>query len=50
MDKAEYRSSVGLSIAWASPVGPIRLDFSKILQQAKQDRTQRFNFNLGTNF
>ena len=50
LDKAEYRSSVGLSIAWASPVGPIRLDFSKILQQAKQDRTQRFNFNLGTNF
>lgn len=49
-DSGTIRSAAGLSISWASPVGPIRLDFSKIIKQAHYDRTQTFNLNLGTNF
>jgi outer membrane protein insertion porin family len=49
-DTGNLRSSVGVSISWASPVGPIRLDFAKILRQESYDKSQTFNFNLGTSF
>ena len=49
-DTGNLRSSVGVSISWASPVGPIRLDFAKILRKESYDRSQTFNFNLGTSF
>jgi len=50
IDSGSLRSSAGVSISWASPVGPIRLDFAKIIRQENYDKTQTFNFNLGTNF
>ncbi len=50
IDTGRIRSSVGVSISWSSPVGPIRLDFAKILRKEYYDRTQSFNFSLGTNF
>ena len=49
-DTGNLRSSVGVSISWASPVGPIRLDFAKILRKESYDKSQTFNFNLGTSF
>ena len=48
-DSGNLRSSVGFSIFWSSPMGPIRLDFAKILQKTKYDRSQTFNINFGTN-
>jgi outer membrane protein insertion porin family len=48
-DSNNLRSSIGLSVFWSSPMGPIRLDFAKVLQKDKYDRTQMFNFNFGTN-
>ena len=50
IDTGKIRSSIGVSISWSSPVGPIRLDFAKILRKEYYDRTQNFNFSLGTNF
>jgi outer membrane protein insertion porin family len=50
IDTGKLRSSVGVSISWSSPVGPIRLDFAKIIRKEYYDKTQTFNFNLGTNF
>ena len=44
------RSSVGFSLAWASPLGPIRLDFAKVLKKEEYDRTQNFRFSFGTSF
>jgi outer membrane protein insertion porin family len=44
------RSSIGFSVFWSSPMGPIRLDFARVLKQEAYDRTQVFNLNLGTNF
>ena len=50
IDTGRLRSSAGVSISWSSPVGPIRLDFAKIIRQESYDKSQTFNFNLGTNF
>ncbi len=49
-DSGSLRSSYGLSIAWASPMGPIRLDFSKVTKKEQYDRTQAFRFSFGTSF
>ena len=49
-DSGSMRSSYGFSIAWSSPLGPIRLDFSKIAKREKYDQTQTFRFSFGTNF
>ncbi|PNG27852.1 outer membrane protein assembly factor BamA [Methylocella silvestris] len=44
------RSSVGASIIWASPLGPIRFDFAKALTKDNADQTQFFRFTGGTTF
>lgn len=49
-DSGSIRSSYGLSIAWSSPMGPIRLDFSKVVKKEAYDRTQAFRFSFGTSF
>ncbi len=49
-DSGKMRSSYGLSIAWSSPMGPIRLDFAKVAKKEVYDRTQNFRFSFGTTF
>ena len=49
-DSGSIRSSYGISIVWSSPMGPIRLDFSKIARKEEYDETQNFRFSFGTNF
>ena len=49
-DDKKLRSSVGASILWSSPLGPIRFDFAKVLSKAKYDETQFFRFSGGTRF
>lgn len=49
-DDKTIRSSVGASILWSSPLGPIRFDFDKVLSKAKYDETQFFRFSGGTRF
>lgn len=49
-DSSSLRSSYGFSIAWASPLGPIRLDFSRVAKKESYDRTQNFRFSFGTSF
>ncbi len=49
-NSGNFRSSYGLSFAWASPMGPIRLDFAKILRKASYDQVQNFRFSIGTSF
>jgi outer membrane protein insertion porin family len=49
-DSGSLRSSYGFSIAWSSPLGPIRLDFSRIAKKEVYDQTQVFRFSFGTNF
>jgi outer membrane protein insertion porin family len=49
-DSRKIRASVGASILWDSPVGPIRLDFAYPLRKAAGDQTQVFNFSGGASF
>jgi outer membrane protein insertion porin family len=47
---ATIRTSVGASLIWSSPLGPIRFDFAKALTKSPFDRTQFFRFTGGTSF
>lgn len=49
-DGRKIRSSVGASILWASPLGPIRFDYAFVLSKAKNDQKQAFRFSGGTSF
>ncbi|CAL1692233.1 Outer membrane protein assembly factor BamA [Brevundimonas subvibrioides] len=49
-DDLSLRASVGLSVHWRAPVGPIRFDFSKILSSEEYDRTETFRFSTSTQF
>jgi len=49
-DTPDIRSSVGASLIWASPLGPIRFDFAKALTKSQYDQTQFFSFTGGTTF
>jgi outer membrane protein insertion porin family len=44
------RSSVGGSLLWNSPVGPLRADFGYVLTKADWDKTQLFRFGAATKF
>ena len=44
------RSSTGVSMSWISPLGPMTFVFASSLKKASTDRTEFFNFNLGTSF
>ena len=47
---ASLRSSAGLGLSWISPVGPLKLSWGKPLSVQRNDRIQRFQFQIGTAF
>ena len=49
-DSNEIRSSAGITASWNSPVGPMTFVISSNLSKANSDKTESFNFNLGTTF
>lgn len=49
-DDLALRASAGVSVYWNSPFGPVRLDFSQILNQEDYDQTESFRFSAGTKF
>ncbi len=54
-DENKLRSSVGIGLLWASPLGPIRFDYAHALTRVKGaasggDRTQAFRFSGGAAF
>ena len=44
------RTSAGVGLSWISPVGPLKLSWGKPLQVQRNDRIQRFQFQIGTAF
>jgi outer membrane protein insertion porin family len=44
------RASVGLGLSWISPVGPLKLSWGRPIQAQRNDRIQRFQFQIGTAF
>lgn len=49
-DTGSLRQSIGIGLGWASPLGPIRLDFSKAILKEDFDNTEGFRFSVGTRF
>lgn len=45
-----WRSSVGASLIWDSPFGPLRGDFAHVLNKSTADQTQVFQLSLQTLF
>jgi outer membrane protein insertion porin family len=46
----QWRASVGASVIWASPFGPLRLDFGFPVAKQSFDDTQVFRFGTSGNF
>jgi len=45
-----FRFSAGLSAFWISPFGPLKFAFAKALNPSPQDKTQSFQFQVGSSF
>jgi len=50
LDFAELRYSSGLSAAWISPIGPLKFSFGRPLNKKEGDKSEVFQFQLGTTF
>ncbi|MEO1329594.1 MAG: outer membrane protein assembly factor BamA [Pseudomonadota bacterium] len=49
-DEIALRATVGASIFWTSPFGPLRLNFATPLLKEEQDEEEFFRFSAGTRF
>lgn len=49
-DSDLIRTSIGASIFWDSPIGPLRFDFTEAINKETFDRTEFFQFSGGTSF
>lgn len=49
-DSNKIRSSTGVAASWISPLGPMTFILSTNISKASTDKTENFNFNLGTTF
>ena len=47
---ASWRASVGASVIWASPFGPLRFDYAFPVKKQSFDQVERFKFGIQTNF
>ncbi|AMX92888.1 outer membrane protein assembly factor BamA [Mesorhizobium sp. M7A.F.Ca.US.014.04.1.1] len=46
----QLRASVGVGLMWASPFGPIRIDYAIPVKKEARDDVQEFNFGISTRF
>jgi outer membrane protein insertion porin family len=46
----KWRASVGVGLMWASPFGPIRIDYAIPVLKEDTDDVEEFNFGISTRF
>lgn len=46
----DLRASVGVGLAWISPLGPLRLAYAEPVRTEPGDRIQKIQFQIGTSF
>ena len=46
----KWRASVGVGLLWASPFGPLRVDYAIPVVKEETDDVQEFNFGISTRF
>ena len=49
-NKMHVRATVGVSLFWESPLGPLRFDFSRPVRKLAEDRAQNFDFSIVSRF
>jgi outer membrane protein insertion porin family len=49
-DDFSLRSSIGLSIFWTTPIGPLTFNFANVLERESYDEEQLFDFTITTRF
>ncbi|HMO06653.1 MAG TPA: outer membrane protein assembly factor BamA [Paracoccaceae bacterium] len=49
-DKLRLRASVGASIFWDTPIGPLRFNVSRALKKLPYDKEQKFDLTISTQF
>lgn len=47
---SDLRYSSGMAVSWVSPMGPLRFSLARPLNEKPGDRTQVFQFQMGTTF
>jgi len=47
MSLSDLRYSVGVSLSWSSPVGPLKFSYASPLNKKPEDKIQRLQFQLG---
>jgi outer membrane protein insertion porin family len=46
----DWRASVGVGLLWASPFGPLRIDYAVPVKKRDTDDVQELNFGMSTRF
>ena len=49
-DSNKIRSSTGVAVDWWTPIGPLNFSLAHDLSKASTDKTETFQFSLGTTF
>jgi outer membrane protein insertion porin family len=49
-DSMKLRASVGVSLFWTTPIGPLRFNFSKALKKESYDKTRSFDLTISSEF
>ena len=49
-EQGEMRYSMGFGVQWNSPFGPLQVSLAEPLNDDSKDRTQRFQFGMGSSF
>ena len=49
-DSSHIRSSTGIGLEWFSPIGPFTFTLAQPISKIDTDKTQTFQFNIGTTF
>ena len=49
-DGINLRATVGLSVFWTTPIGPLRFNFSHALKKEDYDKEQNFDLTISTRF
>ena len=49
-DSNKIRSSTGIAVDWFTAIGPLNFSLAQPITKVSTDRTETFQFNLGTTF
>jgi len=50
LDCSDLRYSWGFGVAWISPLGPLKFSLAFPINKKEGDKTERFQFQIGTGF